>query len=404
MLDLINGLKQMGFECYLFFPRKKEYILRSFTGTDDEKVHNGPQIGLDQLQSDEVDRILSGIIAEIKPSIVHFQSIRNLPLSCLELPGRFPGIKSVISVHEYFFWCPNFILMKPDFCNFETDHDRCTQCLTELGYKIPRGYVQKRRKYWKDMLGKLDRVISPSFFVRDLLQELFGMELKDRITVIENGVHKENFLPFSGRTRSETDGLNVAFIGNFLPHKGSDIFKQVIRHDFGGTARINFFVLGNMYESIGRQPDNLTILGGYKRDTLGRMLRENHIDLCLLLSTIPETFSYTLSEVVLCGRPVMALDLGSLRERVSRYKVGPLVPAEAPVEFIRRHIELLDSNRQVLKMFERNCMKAAMSIPGTSDMISSYAKLYREITGRRATDRPVPGTAAGTEAGASPPS
>ena len=224
-------------------------------------------------------------------------------------------------------------------------------------------------------------MISPSFFVRDLLQELFGMELRNKITVIENGVRKSSFLPFSGRMEGDKEKLNVAFIGNFLPHKGSDIFKQVIRHDDEGMAKIDFFILGNMYESIDSQPENLTILGGYKRDTLGHMLKENRIDLCLLLSTIPETFSYTLSEVVLCGRPVIALDLGSLRERVSRYKAGPLVPAEAAAPFIKRHLKLFYHNRQALRMFEKNCLEAESLIPDTSDMISNYARLYEETAG-----------------------
>ena len=53
-----------------------------------------------------------------------------------------------------------------------------------------------------------------------------------------------------------------------------------------------------------------------------KLLNDNHIDVVLMLSICPETFSYVLSETVYAKVPVIALDVGAIGNRVKEMDVG----------------------------------------------------------------------------------
>ena len=43
-------------------------------------------------------------------------------------------------------------------------------------------------------------------------------------------------------------------------------------------------------------------------------------------SIVPETFSYTISEAIKMGLPIVAFDIGAQGNRVKQYKLGKVVP------------------------------------------------------------------------------
>ena len=67
----------------------------------------------------------------------------------------------------------------------------------------------------------------------------------------------------------------------------------------------------------------------YQRDDLPRLLAELAPDAALILSTVSETFGYTLSEMRDLGVPVIATRVGALAERIDDGKDGFLVAPDA---------------------------------------------------------------------------
>ena len=67
------------------------------------------------------------------------------------------------------------------------------------------------------------------------------------------------------------------------------------------------------------------IIWEYQKLELGDYLRRIDADLGLMLSVVPETFSYTLSELWAAGIPVLATRLGAFEDRIVEAQNGWLI-------------------------------------------------------------------------------
>jgi glycosyltransferase involved in cell wall biosynthesis len=56
-------------------------------------------------------------------------------------------------------------------------------------------------------------------------------------------------------------------------------------------------------------------------------------------SIVPETFSYTLTEAMKLGLPIVAFDIGAQASRLARYDRGATVSLDASSEGIHRSLE-----------------------------------------------------------------
>ncbi len=124
-------------------------------------------------------------------------------------------------------------------------------------------------------------------------------------------------------------GLNVAFLGNFTIEKGSRIFKELVL-SFEKRSHIQWFIFGGIgdYESFFRIRDYVVSLGHYARDDLPKLIQRHQVEVLLLLSVWPETYSYTMSEAIILGLPFIATDIGALGERAHAYGCGLMVPLQ----------------------------------------------------------------------------
>jgi glycosyltransferase involved in cell wall biosynthesis len=104
--------------------------------------------------------------------------------------------------------------------------------------------------------------------------------------------------------------MRIAFIGNFEKHKGSELFKEVVRHLGHKHQWYIFGVIKDppvMLESIEKY---LASAHRYQWGALGKMLQKNKIDVALHLGLLPETFSLTFFEVLAAEIPLIASDKG----------------------------------------------------------------------------------------------
>ncbi len=84
----------------------------------------------------------------------------------------------------------------------------------------------------------------------------------------------------------------------------------------------------------------------YKREELASIVAEIGPDFAALLSIVPETFSFTLSELQQMRIPVIATRVGSFPNRIEHGKTGWLIDAE-PQDLISQVADLCDSPEQV---------------------------------------------------------
>lgn len=137
--------------------------------------------------------------------------------------------------------------------------------------------------------------------------------------------------------------LNVAVVGNIGKAKGCEIVveltKLLAKHD----KHSKLTVVGML--ELARSRSNLLITGPYKAENLSSILEEYNINVCLLPSIWPETFSYVAEELMALDMPVVCFDIGAPAERLALYKKGEVanqISAESALAAIIRLVERLE--------------------------------------------------------------
>lgn len=120
--------------------------------------------------------------------------------------------------------------------------------------------------------------------------------------------------------------LRLVILGRVRGGKAATLLRQLLPllHD------VDIYLLGagdGAGEFFGRS--GVHILLDYRPDELLKLLTDVAPDAALILAALPETFSYTLSELRSLGIPVLATRLGALAERISDGIDGFLVAPDA---------------------------------------------------------------------------
>ena len=85
---------------------------------------------------------------------------------------------------------------------------------------------------------------------------------------------------------------------------------------------MHFYLIGDVLNSDITKYSNLTIHGKYKLEYIVNIVEEYDIDIFIMPSICPETFSYVTEEIILMQKPIICFNLGAQAERVSKYDKG----------------------------------------------------------------------------------
>jgi glycosyltransferase involved in cell wall biosynthesis len=383
--DLIRAFSLKGQRIFIMFPSSSHLVVSSVcNGSIEEMRLKGHFCDDMTLHNSVVEKSFGEILQRFSIDIVHFQHLSGYPLSLIE-EARRAGARVIISTHDYFFWCPSYKLLSPlcgnrlSFCYFEKDSARCAKCLALLGVKnVDEEKVRKRREYVYELFGMADAIVMPSLYVQDVFCALYP-SATHKALMIEHGVKTNGVMVPNDKT---SDPLKVAYLGAFTFEKGADMFLDLMRDikDADLFPKVSFSIIGELGYNIPDdllQSNGLKVTGAYRPDELNTILNREGIDIVLLLSRWPETYSYTLSEAIASGIPVIASDLGALRERIARYTVGYLVPAENPVPRTLSVIDDFLTCPELFSFFRQRCAAAARQLPGVDEMVKNYFEIYQ---------------------------
>ncbi len=94
---------------------------------------------------------------------------------------------------------------------------------------------------------------------------------------------------------SQLHKLTVAFMGNFCFEKGSHVFAQLVELCSKQSLPINWWILGGIGDEKSFQKAQMLAqvktTGFYATDELPELLNSRHVDLGLILSIFPESYS-----------------------------------------------------------------------------------------------------------------
>ena len=168
----------------------------------------------------------------------------------------------------------------------------------------------------------------------------------------------------------------VAVVGAIGPHKGSALLDALAAR-LEGTD-IGLAVIGYTDTELApgwRLPGRYYVHGPYLDTELAGLLAAYRVDVALFPNRMPESFSYTLSEVWAAGIPAVVPDEGALGERVARqgggWRLPPSYTAAGAAEFLQR---LFAPERAA----ERARVESEI-VPHDDSRIPSLSAMSREI-------------------------
>lgn len=180
------------------------------------------------------------------------------------------------------------------------------------------------------------RLAAPSQSVIKLLAQLDPRFAELDIEIIHHGlpplVQAPGILP-----RPRPDGrLRLVVPGRMQPGKGASLLLAALPQ-LRQYAQVYLLGAGKHGEVFFGQA-GVNVVLQYQRDELPELMRTIAPDVAALLSVVPETFSYTLSEMQQLGIPVIATRVGSLAERIQHGTTGWLIDTtpQALVEQVRQ--------------------------------------------------------------------
>ncbi len=199
-----------------------------------------------------------------------------------------------------------------------------------------RAVPEERRSFATRLLASAATVVFPSDFLRRAHAELLPGLASYRWRVLEPSIASTAALP----RRPPGPLRHVAFVGSVQPHKGSEVFAEVVRRGLASAdLRWSAYGGGDAEQLVALRRLGVRVRGYYRSGSLPALLRRDEVDLALLLSVVPESHNLVLSESVTAGVPVVAFALGALAERVQRLEAGRLVPLEKGAEGIALAVE-----------------------------------------------------------------
>lgn len=312
--------------------------------------------------SEPVRAAFARTLAELRPDVVHFQHLIGLSA---DLPGtaRAAGVRTVATVHEYWYACQRVMLQYADGSRCAGPASAsCIDCVMSEAGKAGRpepisastraaaslrrllggipaaGPKQNRHRFHalRDALRRYERIVTPSRFVIDELGRQ-GMPLVGAVAV-PLGVETEGCpepaavppLPISAERP-----LRLGFVGQHLGHKGPHTLLEAmrlvpdlpLRADFHGLRWPDRDYDARLAPRFAAEP-RAVYRGRFPQGALPGLLAE--IDVLVVPSTCPESFGIAIREAHLAGRPVISTDRGALPESIRDGEDGLLVPAEDP--------------------------------------------------------------------------
>lgn len=286
----------------------REYVFRYFEQiiaiTDSLKID---KIILNELVSyADIDKVLE--------DIVQISENKNAELEML--------------LHDYYAFCPSVNLLKTEggYCGLP-QNEACQKCYERYEYSQLNkcDSIVEWQGYWKKFFGHCARIVAFSQDTKDKFEKVFGK--MGQVCLIP---HQVNYIQNLEKSYKTTKTFNIAVLGTLTEHKGLYIVEELLKCIRTDKRDATLMLIGEVPEHTKGILKELKQTGRYDVSDLPELILKNDIDLILIPSIWPETFSYTTEEAMKLQIPVACFDFGAPAERVKNYEKGIILSSNNP--------------------------------------------------------------------------
>lgn len=324
------------------------------------------------------------VLQQARPDLVHIQHLMGLPVRLIDRIIA-AGIPFIVTLHDYWYLCANAQLLtntRQEICAGPRWWINCGQCaLARTGYPdwlmlapVLAPLMGYRHQLLHRVLANAAWLIAPTEFVRETYRRL-GAPV-DRVQVIPHGIELPSVLP--PVVPRSSPALRVAYIGGLAWQKGVHTTIEAINSlpshavefsIYGDTTAFPDYVAE--LKRLAQHPQ-IHFAGRLERTDLWQVLRET--DVVVVPSLWYETASLIVQEAFAAGVPVVASNLGALRERVHDQIDGLLVTPGDPVVW-RAALQRCADEPELLPRL-RQGIRPVRSV---AEHVTDIEKIYAEI-------------------------
>ncbi len=346
-------------------------------------IHDNPRI----------DAAFDRFLQEIRPDVVHVHHLTCLSTGILDR-AKASGIATCMTLHDFWMSCPRGQRITAELERCETiDRSLCAPCLSRLWphFSIDRGVLLALDEKIRARLLGADLLVAPSAAHREKMLEA-GLD-PARTVVVPHGLDGEKL---KSAVRERDRVRRIGFIGSVIPSKGVHVLVEAWRKCARPDVALE--IHGDVLDFHGDRAygDRLrkaagdaavSFRGGYDPESLTGILR--NLDLIVVPSVWRESFCLTIREAFLAGIPVLASDLGGIREAFIDGKGGRFFRAGDVDDLAAKLQDLLDDPARYRAL--------ATTIPAVRSMADCAAETavhYEAIRSSRLIHAPSAATAA----------
>lgn len=231
-----------------------------------------------------------------------------------------------IHVHDYSWYCPRLSLLGTNgvYCG-EPGAAGCRSCIGQSGSELHDGLdpdaLRERSRRW---LQSARNVLVPCEDVARRYTRMFP-ETAFRVVPWEGA-------PISPLPIAAPVPHRIAVIGAIGEQKGRAVLLACARHAALHNLPLEFALIGfSDDEDSLLQTGKAFVTGRYDEAELPMLLQREAPSAIFLPSVTPETWSYSLSQAMATGLPIVAFDIGAIAERLRSSSLPhQLIPLDTP--------------------------------------------------------------------------
>ena len=291
------------------FDRKNIHLFLDASG----KINDGLSFNLEQ----DYKKLIY-FLKTLTINYIHFHHLMNLPEPCWQLPQDL-NVPYEITIHDYYLINGNPTLTDPkgSYC----ENPLNIKNLYNPNYPIP---YKLNRQAWHHkveiFLENATRIIFPSEGSAKVFKQFFPLS-----NIVAWHPDSENvFYPAVHIKPLHSDeNLKVLVIGALSKEKGSELLSKCAKECHVRKIPVEFHLLGYANK---RLHHSVIVHGSYKQTDVVDLIKEINPHIVWWPARLPETYSYTLSSVLILGLPIVVPDLGAFPERTSERTATWVIP------------------------------------------------------------------------------
>ena len=257
--------------------------------------------------------ILQEIIDEFGVEIIVVSSLIGHSLDVLNT-----RLKTVYINHDYYPFCPAINIYFNGVCEECTD-SRLKQCCLEnkdnryFNNTSVSEWQSIRKKFIEFLLKPDIIIVSPSKSVSHHMKALVSEFRDKQFRIIHHGISFKPVLT-NNNPVCNSGKLRIIILGSLVLHKGRKLLEEIYPelHNI-----VDFYLVGCGEDGmIFMEKPGIYLIPQYAYEKLPEIVNSINPHIGLLLSIVPETYSYTLSELLILNIPTVVTSVGSFADRI----------------------------------------------------------------------------------------